>query len=131
MSERDLLVQTMAQLARDVTATFDGPCGTNYASWARSLAIRAQAIIDEANRRSPSPSSGVDVLREKAKLADEYAACMKELRDEDGDIYGWDDTHSGNTIVGMDIGDVKDWLARYEALSPAPTTPAARGEGEG
>lgn len=61
MSERDLLVQTMAQLARDVTATLDGPCGTNYASWARSLAVRAQAIIDEANRRTPSPSSGVDV----------------------------------------------------------------------
>lgn len=50
MNDREILTATMAHLARDVTATFDGPCGTNYASWARSLRIRAHAIIDEATK---------------------------------------------------------------------------------
>lgn len=64
---------------------------------------------------APAPASA-HVDREKAKLADEYAAALKELRDEDGGLYGWNDPHSGESIVGMEVQDAKDWLAQYEAL---------------
>lgn len=52
-----------------------------------------------------------------AALATEYAQCMQQLRDEDGDLYGWSDHHSGESIVGMTVADTKDWLARYEDVA--------------
>lgn len=119
MSERDLLVQTMALLAHDVTATFDGPCGTNYASWARSLAIRAQAIIDEANRRATTPRAEVDV--------DEIRSAFGE-----GCRAGWSMCAARVDIFNGPEEILRAWdisVSKARALSSAPTTTDAREAG--
>lgn len=90
--------------ARGPRAKRDGSDGPLIAAW---------------STRSTPPRAEVDVLREKAKLADEYAEILIQIRDEDGDLYGWTDEHQGISIVGMEIEDAKKWLAKWEALSRA------------
>lgn len=62
-------------------------------------------------------------MEEKAKLADEYARVLIDMREE-GLFDAHMDTSQGFTIVGMESEDARDWLRRYEELRPSP--PAIR-----
>lgn len=84
------------------------------------LGLEYISLRVEHDRRPPP--SAVDVLHEKAKLADEFAEILIQIRDEDGDLYGWQDENQGISVVGMEIADAKEWLSKWEALSsPTPT----------